>query len=317
LNHHLYPHLRAPGGRKVVIVDDNEQNITVLSHLLKRVGYDDITSFLDPLKAIPGCLPMEEAPDLFLLDVMMPGIDGINLARSILKEDKLKDSSIIFVTARDRDQTLESCFDVGGADFITKPISLIELRCRLQKVFALQDAERTLLIQKEELLKTSLTDSLTGLSNRRYLNQRLEEECAKSDRYGHELCFMMIDLDHFKGVNDEFGHPIGDRVLIQLSKILQSAVRSTDMVSRFGGEEFCIMLTGTPEEKAFETADRIRQMVDEEEFLPETDKRDVTMSAGVASYTKVGGGMEKLIKVADDALYEAKQAGRNKVVIHP
>lgn len=289
----------------------------VLTHLLKRVGYEDVTSFEDSLQVIPDCLKMEEAPDIFLLDVMMPGIDGINLARSIQKEEHLKGASIVFVTARDRDQTLETCFEVGGADFVTKPISLVEIRCRLQKAFALQDAERTLLIQKEELLRTSLTDSLTGLSNRRYLNQRLEEECAKSDRYGHELCFMMIDLDRFKGVNDEFGHPVGDRVLVQLAKILNKAVRSTDMVARFGGEEFCIMLTGTPEERAFETADRIRKMVEEEEFLPETDERDVTMSAGVASYKKVGGGMEKLIKVADDALYEAKQGGRNKVVLRP
>lgn len=317
MNQDLYPRLRTPGGRKVVIVDDNEENVIVLTHLLKRVGYTDISSFLEPLRVIQGCLDMEEAPDLFLLDVMMPGIDGINLARSIQNEGKLKDCSVVFVTARDRDQTLESCFDVGGADFVTKPISLVELRCRLQKVFALQDAERTLLIQKEELLKTSLTDSLTGLSNRRYLDQRLSEECAKSDRYGHELCFMMLDLDHFKGVNDEFGHPVGDRVLVQLAKILDSAVRSTDMVARFGGEEFCVVLTGTPEERALETADRIRQMVEEEEFLPETDQRDVTMSAGVASYGKVGGGMKNLLKVADDALYEAKRKGRNRVVLKP
>jgi diguanylate cyclase (GGDEF)-like protein len=260
---------------------------------------------------------MEDTPDLFLLDVMMPGIDGISLARALMKEETLKDAYIIFVTARDRDQTLESCFEVGGADFITKPISLIEIRCRLQKVFALQDAERTLLIQQEDLRKSSLTDALTGLHNRRYLNERLEEECAKSDRYGHELCLMMVDLDHFKGVNDRFGHPVGDRALIQLAKILSSAVRSTDMVARFGGEEFCIVLTGTPEEMAFETADRIRKMVEDEVFLPEADDRDVTMSAGVTSYRKVGGGMDNLLKVADEALYEAKQSGRNKVILKP
>jgi len=289
----------------------------VLSHLLKRVGYDDLVTFLDPLKVVSACLEMEDAPDLFLLDVMMPGIDGISLARALMKEETLKDAYLIFVTARDRDQTLESCFEVGGADFITKPISLIEIRCRLQKVFALQDAERTLLVQQEDLRKSSLTDALTGLHNRRYLNERLEEECAKSDRYGHELCFMMVDLDHFKGVNDRFGHPVGDRALIQLAKILSAAVRSTDMVARFGGEEFCIVLTGTPEEMAFETADRIRKMVEDEVFLPEADDRDVTMSAGVASYRKVGGGMENLLKVADDALYEAKLSGRNKVILKP
>ena len=317
MKHHIYPHLSAPNGRKIVIVDDNKENIMVLSHLLKRVGYDDLVTFLDPLKVVSACLEMEDTPDLFLLDVMMPGIDGISLARALMKEETLKDAYLIFVTARDRDQTLESCFEVGGADFITKPISLIEIRCRLQKVFALQDAERTLLVQQEDLRKSSLTDALTGLHNRRYLNERLEEECAKSDRYGHELCFMMVDLDHFKGVNDRFGHPVGDRALIQLAKILSAAVRSTDMVARFGGEEFCIVLTGTPEEMAFETADRIRKMVEDEVFLPEADDRDVTMSAGVASYRKVGGGMENLLKVADDALYEAKLSGRNKVILKP
>ena len=126
----------------------------VLTHLLKRIGYSDISSYLDPLEVVASCLAMDEAPDLFLLDVMMPGIDGINLARTIQKEEALKDCSLVFVTARDRDQTLESCFDVGGADFVTKPISLVELRCRLQKVFALQDAERTLLVQEREKAQT-------------------------------------------------------------------------------------------------------------------------------------------------------------------
>lgn len=304
-----------PGGREIVIVDDNEENILVLRHLLKRLGYPRLTVFSRPQEVIDACQAMDPVPDLYLMDVMMPGIDGITLANQIRKNDVLKHAAIVFVTARHVEETLGSCFEVGGSDLIAKPISMIELRCRLTRVFELQDAQRRLQIQNEELLYCSVRDPLTGLFNRRFLDQRLTDECAKSDRYDHELSFVMCDLDKFKEINDTHGHPVGDRVLKQLAVVLLEAVRSTDLVARLGGEEFCIMLTGTPEEQAFETADRIRKAIESAVFLPERDDRDVTVSMGVAAYRTVKGGPSNLMEKADEALYESKGNGRNLVTL--
>lgn len=305
------------GGRKIIVVDDNDDNIIIYKHLLGRIGYTDVLYYSDANAVMRDCREKNLAPDLFLLDVMMPGVDGLTLATMIKSDERLRDASIIFITARELDETLEKCFEVGGADFVAKPISMVELRCRLSRVFEMQDLHRRLMVQNEELRVCTITDPLTGLFNRRYLDRRLDEECAKSARYRHDLSFLMLDLDHFKQVNDELGHPVGDRVLKQLSTILMDAVRSTDMVARFGGEEFCVMLTGTPLAQAMETAERIRAKVEAEEFLPELGSRDVTVSIGVASYLDMKSesvDARQIIEAADQALYAVKERSRNGVM---
>jgi diguanylate cyclase (GGDEF)-like protein len=305
------------GSRKIAIVDDCEDNIAVLEHLLKRMGYTDIVSFNDSMRVLPICEEKGIVPDLFLLDVMMPKLNGIELAQKIKAESLFSRGAIIFVTAREMDDTLEKCFEVGGVDFVSKPISMIELRCRLMRAFEMQDIQRRLLLQNEELRLCTLTDPLTDVFNRRYLDRRLDEECAKSQRYQHELSFLMLDLDNFKRVNDECGHPTGDRVLRQLADILKDAVRSTDLVARYGGEEFSVMLTGTSLERALESADRIRQRVELTDFLPEREDLKVTVSIGVASHKFCGGGgVERLVAAADAALYDAKKQGKNRALAY-
>jgi diguanylate cyclase (GGDEF)-like protein len=304
------------GGRSIVIVDDNEDNIIVLQHLLKKIGYTETHHFSDSTQVIPTCLEQNLQPDLFLLDVMMPRIDGIELARQIKSHDDLKASSIIFVTAREMDDTLERCFEVGGADFVSKPVSMVELRCRLTRIFEVQDLQRTLKKQNEELRVSTLTDPLTNVFNRRYLDCRLTEEVAKGHRYGHELSFLMLDIDHFKAVNDELGHGVGDVALIQLAELLSDAVRSTDMVARYGGEEFCIMLTGTSIEKASDKADRIRESIAQHRFFEDHPNRNLTVSIGIAANQDCPKGIEELMHKADQALYEAKHRGRNQVVTY-
>ena len=302
------------GGRKIAIVDDCEDNIIVLVLFLKRMGYKDVVTFKDPLEVIPYFEMNQFAPDLFLLDVMMPSLSGLDLAKRINAVDHLKHASLMFITSREKDETLERCFEVGAVDFLSKPISMVELRCRLARVFEMQDIQRRLLIQNEELRKCSLTDALTGVFNRRYLDIRLNEECAKSDRYSYELSFLMLDLDNFKQINDEYGHPIGDRVLTQLAEILLEAVRSTDMVARYGGEEFSVILTGTPLAHALDTAERIRRKVEEFNFLPEVKDKVITISIGVASNLICAGGPQRLVEAADHALYRAKSQGKNRVL---
>lgn len=302
------------GGRRIVVVDDSEDNIVLFQHLLKKIGYEEVVYFISSRSALEFCRDSEiVAPDLFILDVMMPGIDGLALAKMIKSDENMKEASIVFITARELDETLEKCFEVGGADFVSKPISLVELRCRLSRVFEMQDMHRRLRLQNEELRVCTITDALTGAFNRRYLDRRLGEEVAKSARYKHELSFLMLDLDHFKEVNDVLGHLIGDRVLKRFAEILKEAVRSTDMVARYGGEEFCVMLTSTALSRALETAERIRSRVEEEVFLPELSHRDVTVSIGVASYQELGGTVVDFVKSADEAMYEVKSSQRNGV----
>lgn len=301
------------GRRNMVIVDDHEDNILVLKHLLERIGYSEIKTFSESENVIDQLNLKEEKVDCFLLDVMMPKLDGVSLARMLRNHDRYKDVAIVFVTAKDMNNTLEDCFKVGGTDFVNKPISLVELRCRLSKVFELQDAQIRLKKQNEELTRCTLTDSLTSLYNRRFLDHRLEEECAKSARYQHDMSFLMMDLDKFKRINDDFGHLVGDRVLKDLADILVEQTRSTDMVARYGGEEFCVLLTGTPLEKARDTAERIRKRVEDARLLPESDE-DVTISIGVVAYSPEIQKAHELISLADSALYDAKEQGRNRVV---
>ena len=189
------------GGRKIVVVDDSDDNIVLFKHPLKKIGYDDVVYFTSSSDALESCRNLGISPDLFILDVMMPGIDGLSLAKMIKSDERMKEASIIFITARELDSTLEECFGVGGADFVSKPISLIELRCRLTRVFEMQDMHRRLRLQNEELRVCTITDALTGAFNRRYLDRRLEEEVAKSARYQHELSFLMLDLDRFKAMS--------------------------------------------------------------------------------------------------------------------
>ena len=189
------------GGRKIVVVDDSDDNIVLFKHPLKKIGYDDVVYFTSSSDALESCRNLGISPDLFILDVMMPGIDGLSLAKMIKSDERMKEASIIFITARELDSTLEECFGVGGADFVSKPISLIELRCRLTRVFEMQDMHRRLRLQNEELRVCTITDALTGAFNRRYLDRRLEEEVAKSARYQRELSFLMLDLDRFKAMS--------------------------------------------------------------------------------------------------------------------
>jgi diguanylate cyclase (GGDEF)-like protein len=302
------------GGRKIVVVDDSDDNIALFQHLLPRMGYRDVEYFLDGREALVACQHGGLRPDLFLLDVLMPEIDGLGMAKKIKADEVMGEAAIVFITGRELDETLEECFEVGGADFVSKPISMIELRCRLMRVFEMQDLTRRLRIKNQELKMCTITDALTGVFNRRYLDQRLGEEVAKSLRYRHELSFLMLDLDHFKEVNDRLGHPVGDRVLRRCGEILKEMVRSTDLVARYGGEEFSIMLTGTPLKQAMETAERIRCRIEEECFLPELGDRDVTVSIGVATVLSGDLDAKALMESADEALYEVKKLGRNRVL---
>jgi diguanylate cyclase (GGDEF)-like protein len=168
------------------------------------------------------------------------------------------------------------------------------------------------------LEKENITDPLLGIFNRRYLVQRLEEESARSQRYKLPLSILMLDIDHFKQINDKYGHASGDFVLSRIGQILQAQVRKSDLAARYGGDEIVLLLPNTEEKEAFTTAERIRQAIEQTAFKNITTRNDTihcTVSAGVSAFKDTNSGTDLLHKV-DIALYQAKQIGRNRVVIY-
>lgn len=174
-------------------------------------------------------------------------------------------------------------------------------------------------IDLKKVLRENNTDALTHVYNRRYLDQKLDEEIDRASRYSIPLSIMMFDIDHFKAVNDTWGHPVGDKVLVEFGELINSVIRASDIVARYGGEEFLVITTSTNKASACHLAERIRKKTEEKHFSVKGDEGvvidlDITVSAGVAELVKSPCNREEFIKLADDALYQAKNSGRNRVV---
>jgi diguanylate cyclase (GGDEF)-like protein len=297
---------------RILVVDDHEDNVELLRARLVARGFtvstaSDGQEALDSVRADP--------PDLILLDVMMPRIDGIEVARRIKADPTLPFIPIIMQTALDTIEEKVEGLDAGADDYITKPINFSELEARVNALLRIKALQEQLSEANRALLHASQTDGLTGVANRRELEQRLKEMFAHSARLNEPLSCLMCDLDHFKSVNDTHGHQAGDAVLKQVAQTLKDAARETDRVGRYGGEEFMVLLPGTVLHEALAFAERIRRRVEDTEFAFEGGSLRRTMSVGVSAWPhpKISDQQE-LIKAADDALYEAKEQGRNRVV---
>src|SRR4051812_33568273 len=250
----------------ILVVDDHEDNIEVLRARLEAWGYQtsSASNGHEALKQV-----VERTPDLILLDVMMPEISGIEVARKIKGDPNLPFIPIIMQTALDSTENKVEGLEAGADDYITKPIDFAELKARLRSMLrikrlqeALEERERELLEMNERLRHMSQTDALTGLDNRRHLNERIEEMFAHAMRLKEPFAIVMSDLDKFKSVNDTYGHQAGDEVLKQFAKILKDEAREIDRVGRYGGEEFMLLLPGATIEAASKFAERVRKRVE-------------------------------------------------------
>lgn len=300
-------------------MDDHEDNIELLRARLESWDYV-VETASDGEEALAA---VEKAPpDLILLDVMMPKIDGIEVARRIRANKSLPFVPIIMQTALDSTEHKVEGLDAGADDYITKPIEFAELRARVNsmlRIKALQEAlawrEKELREVNERLLFISRTDGLTGVDNRRHLEERLHEMYAHSARLGEPLSCVMVDLDNFKSVNDTYGHQAGDAVLQQLAELLKHEAREIDRVGRYGGEEFMLLLPDAVLDSAVTFAERVRKAIEENTFTFEGGTLRRTASFGVAAFPDPHvTHCEALVKAADDALYVAKETGRNRVV---
>jgi len=305
--------------KKILVVDDHEDNVEVLRARLESRGYE-----------VEGAMNGQEAldavsrwcPDLVLLDVMMPDMDGLEVVKRLKANPALPFIPVIMQTALDSTERMVAGLEAGADDYVTKPINFAELEARVRSLLRIKklqqdlgEREKELSEMNDRLLRISLTDGLTGVDNRRALEQRLHEMFEHSLRLHEPVSVVMCDIDHFKMVNDTYGHAAGDEVLKQFAGILKDEAREIDRVGRYGGEEFLLLLPGTVLDAAVTFSERLRQRVDAHTFSYEGGTLKRTVSFGVASWPhpKITG-REGMLKAADDALYVAKETGRNRVV---
>ena len=251
----------------------------------------------------------------------MPGLGGVEVCR-ILKGNlgQFGFVPVILMTARGPSGKVEG-LELGADDYLVKPIEAAELRARVKSMLRLkvsndrlQEANRQLAQLNARLEELSQTDALTGLHNRYYFDRRIEHEVERARRYGSPLAVVMIDIDHFKRVNDGHGHPFGDLVLRGVAQALKRVLRNVDSLARYGGEELVAVLPETPRSEALAVAERLRQAVEAERFESGGQRVPVTISLGVASGPPpVVENPHEILKLADEALYRAKESGRNRV----
>jgi two-component system cell cycle response regulator len=298
----------------ILVADDEPVNRALIQRRLEREGYRVLT-------AKNGSEAVERAraalPDLVILDVMMPEMDGMDACRLIKEDERTRDIPIIFLSARDETEMKVSGLGLGADDYISKPFEAEELIARINVRIRLKRERDQLRTSAEEASQRAelaqeraMTDALTGRLNRYGLQHILAREQSEARRYNRPLSCLLIDLDNFKTVNDTHGHATGDLALQQVASILAEAVRGSDTVFRYGGEEFLVLLPETDLEGAMALGEKIRAAA--RFFGDGLRVFNLTLSAGAASLSDNESGHDMIAR-ADMALYHAKEAGRNRV----
>jgi len=252
--------------------------------------------------------------DVILCDIEMPGIDGLKFLALLQSREDLRDKPVIMLTSRDDVATKVLGLESGASDYILKPFEPQELVARLKVHLQIKTLQDELRKSNQLLLELAQSDPLTRLFNRRALREKLESELNRCQRNGKPCALIMADIDHFKQVNDNYGHQAGDDILIAVADLLHDQLRPYDLAARYGGEEFCLVLPETNLEQARMTAERIRQEITQLRFSGELENLRLTISLGITSTdTKIMISQDELIHLADEALYLAKNNGRNRV----
>ena len=298
----------------ILIVDDSdtvrEQIIQTLTNVTVFDRFFEARDGIDAFKVL-----LSTRIDLILCDLEMPRMDGFKFLAMVNTRQDLRNIPVIMLTGReDRDLKIKG-LEQGACDYVTKPFDPGELIARVKVQLKIKMLQDQLKQSNEMLTQLSNTDPLTQLFNRRYMIDMLEREIQRTIRKGAPLSLVMMDIDHFKQVNDCFGHQDGDLVLVTVAGLARKDLRSYDFAARYGGEEFVLTLPETNHEEAMHVAERLRQEVESQTFTGSMSDLRVTISMGVATCPAPGiSSVADLIREADDALYRAKQGGRNRVI---
>jgi len=292
--------------KKVLLVEDDPDQMNLISIYLSGEPYEIIKAS-DGLEAIR--LLDVITPDIILMDVLMPGMGGIDVCHTVKRQDKFRGLHrvpvVLMTSLTDMDNKLNA-IKAGADDVIFKPVDRRLLVERVKYLLEAKEELEGVMASYKDLEKEALIDPLTGLFNRRYMDDAIAREFINSKRYGRNLTVLMLDLDHFKAYNDMFGHLAGDELLKNAASLFVDSVREVDIIARYGGEEFMVILPETPPDLAGVVAERIRTSI--------AANTPVTLSIGLASYPEDAGELSELINNADAALYRAKEAGRNLTV---
>ncbi len=284
--------------------------VVVLSTSSLRYAWERLTLYHAHEAEEAVAMARQALPDLILLDLAMPGMDGMTLCRHLKDDPDLFPIPVIFLTGAMDLETKVEAFEIGAVDYVTKPFDAVELKARVRSALRTK-RYHDLLVTKAQI------DALTELWNRGYFDDQLANELSLWARYGQSVALLMADIDHFKRLNDTHGHPFGDAVIQRIAAVLNEASRDTDVVCRYGGEEFAIILRHTESGGAQVIAERLLQQIAALASYAGRDAVQVTMSFGIAGSDRFGEqtqlSSDTLVKAADQALYRAKSNGRNRV----
>ena len=296
--------------QRILIVDDAEENLLILENLLADMA--DIHTARDGAEAL--AVAEELLPDLVLLDVRMPTMDGHEVCKRLKASDRTRNISVVFVTGLSDEEDEELGLELGAVDYVTKPFSPAIIMARVRNHLELQKAHRNLRLANEELTRLATTDFLTGVWNRRRFLELGQNEVSRLRRNGRGFGTVMMDVDHFKSVNDTYGHDAGDTVLRALADACVHSLRNVDIIGRLGGEEFAMILPETDPAGVRLTAERLRQDIGQMAVPIGGKNLSFTISAGYTCVTDPNDSIENALSRADEALYQAKGAGRNRTI---
>ena len=299
------PPLYTDDARPTVLIVDDSRDV---HRLLKINLKNEDLEFISAHDGLEGLLAAQQyTPSLIILDLDLPALDGISVLKRLKEGAKTQQIPVIVLSGQQNPDDKVATFDLGAIDYVTKPFEMTELRVRVRSALRMQQLVQ-MLAQRAQI------DGLTGLWNRTFFDRRWAEEHARCTRHGHPMSVALLDLDHFKSVNDNHGHPAGDMVLQSVAKILQRESRQSDLACRYGGEEFVLLMPDTATPDAASVCERIRHAVEATRWARLPNLR-CTVSIGVAGCTGTCPvSPEQWVEEADRNLYTAKRSGRNQIV---
>jgi two-component system cell cycle response regulator len=297
---------------RVLIADDDNVNRRILESFLEKWGYE-VQAATDGDEAWQ-MLQAEDAPRLVILDWMMPGLDGAQVCREVRKRNERAYTYILLLTAKFQKKDILEGLEAGADDYLTKPFDSAELRARLRTGRRILELQEELLQARDRLQYQASHDSMTGIWNHAAILEILNAEMARSRREDLSLGIVMLDLDHFKDVNDRYGHLAGDSVLREAARRMRARLRPYDTIGRYGGEEFLIVFPGCDRDCAMRQAERLRLAISEAPMDVPEGKIPITVSLGVSLvHGKDNLEVAELMRATDLALYRAKELGRDRV----